>query len=71
MFFVSPFCIKNWGVYKGRIRGARTTPDSLMDKYHNISDLLEKSELSVRRIMGITGHSINTIRKIKQLETML
>jgi DNA invertase Pin-like site-specific DNA recombinase len=55
-------------VYKGRIKGARTTPAALINKYHNISDLLDKSELSVRRIAGITGHSINTVRKVKQLK---
>jgi DNA invertase Pin-like site-specific DNA recombinase len=55
-------------VYKGRIKGARTTPASLFNKYHNISDLLDKSDLSVRRIAGITGHSVNTVRKIKQLK---
>jgi DNA invertase Pin-like site-specific DNA recombinase len=56
------------GVYKGRTRGARTTPASLLNKYQNISDLFDKSELSVRRIAGITGHSVNTVRKIKQLK---
>lgn len=56
------------GVYIGRMRGARSAPVSLIDKYHNISDLLDKSELSVRRIARITGHSINTVRKIKQLK---
>jgi DNA invertase Pin-like site-specific DNA recombinase len=55
-------------VYKGRIKGARTTPASLINKYHNISDLLDKSELSLRRIAGITGHSVNTVRRIKQLK---
>jgi hypothetical protein len=34
----------------------------------NMADLPDKSELSVRRIAGITGHSINTGRKIKQLK---
>jgi DNA invertase Pin-like site-specific DNA recombinase len=55
-------------VYSGRRRGAKTAPASILEKYHNISDLLEKSELSVRRIAGITGHSINTVRKIKLLK---
>jgi hypothetical protein len=40
----------------------------LINKYQNISDLLDKSELSVRRIAGITGHSVNTVRRIKQLK---
>jgi DNA invertase Pin-like site-specific DNA recombinase len=58
------------GVYKGRMRGARSAPTSLIEKYPNISDLLDKSELSVRRISVITGHSINTVRKIKNLKAL-
>ena len=54
--------------YTGRKRGARTSPSRLILKYRNVADLLDKSELSVRRIAGITGHSINTVRKIKQLK---
>lgn len=57
-------------VYKGRRKGAKTTPASLMNKYRNIADLLDKSELSIRRIAGITGHSINTVRRIKQLKEL-
>ena len=53
------------GVYNGRVNGAKSNPSVLMNKYQNISDLLDKSELSVRRIAGITGHSINTVRRIK------
>jgi DNA invertase Pin-like site-specific DNA recombinase len=55
-------------VYSGRRRGAKSAPSSLIEKYHNISDLLDKSELSVRRIAGITGHSINTVRKVKLMK---
>lgn len=56
------------GAYNGRVNGAKANPSALLTKYQNISDLLDKSELSVRRISGITGHSINTVRKIKQLK---
>lgn len=56
------------GVYNGRVNGAKSNPSALLTKYQNISDLLDKSELSARRIAGITGHSINTVRKIKQLK---
>ena len=56
------------GIYKDRIKGAKTAPSDMLDKYHNISDLIDKSDLSVRRIAGITGHSVNTVRKIKQLK---
>jgi DNA invertase Pin-like site-specific DNA recombinase len=55
------------GVYKGRRKGAKTLPDSVLKKHKNIADLIDKSELSIRRIAGITGHSINTARKIKQV----
>ena len=54
--------------YRGRKKGAKTAPSNILDKYQNNSDLLDKSKLSVRRIAGITGHSINTVRKIKQLK---
>jgi DNA invertase Pin-like site-specific DNA recombinase len=56
------------GKYNGRVKGSRTSLKVLIDKYQNVNDLLDKSELSVRRIAGITGHSINTVRKIKQLK---
>ncbi len=55
-------------IYAGRQKGAKTTPAKLVSKYKNVADLLDKSELSVRRIAGITGHSINTVRKVKQLK---
>ena len=58
------------GKYNGRRKGARTSPVILTSKYQNVSDLLDKSDLSVRRIAGITGHSINTVRKIKQFKVM-
>lgn len=56
------------GVYNGRINGAKSNPSILINKYQDISDLVDKSDLSVRRIAGITGHSVNTVRKIKQLK---
>ena len=55
-------------VYSGRRRGAKTSPASLLEKYPNISDMIDKSNLSLRRIAVISGHSINTVRKIKQLK---
>jgi DNA invertase Pin-like site-specific DNA recombinase len=54
-------------IYTGRKIGAKTSHSKLVSKYKNVADLLDKSELSVRRIAEITGHSINTVRKIKQL----
>ncbi len=56
------------GTYKGRVNGSKSKPAVLMNKYQNISDLLDKSDLSVRRIAGITGHSVNTVRRIKLLK---
>jgi DNA invertase Pin-like site-specific DNA recombinase len=56
--------------YNGRRIGARTSPSALLDKYQNISDMLDKSELSLRRIASITGYSINTVRKIKQIKIL-
>lgn len=54
--------------YNGRRIGAKTSSAALMNKYKNVSDLIDKSNLSVRRIAGTTGHSVNTVRKIKQLK---
>jgi DNA invertase Pin-like site-specific DNA recombinase len=54
--------------YNGRRIGARTSPSALLTKYQNVSELINKSDLSLRRIAGITGHSINTVRKIKELK---
>jgi len=55
-------------IYAGSKKGAKTSPSKLVSKYKNVADHLDKSELSVRRIAGITGHSINTVRKVKQLK---
>jgi len=38
------------GVYNGRVKGSRTSVKVLIEKYQNVNDLLDKSELSVRRI---------------------
>lgn len=56
------------GMYNGRMKGARTSAKVLIDKYQNVADLIDKSDLSVRRIAGITGHSVNTVRRIKLLK---
>jgi DNA invertase Pin-like site-specific DNA recombinase len=58
-------------IYTGRKKGASTSPSRLILKYKNVADLLDKSELSVRRIAGITGHSVNTVRKVRQLKDFL
>ena len=58
-------------IYAGRKKGSKSSHTKLMSKYKNVVDLLDKSDLSMRRIAGITGHSINTIRKIKQLRIIV
>lgn len=55
------------GKYKGRKNGAKAGTEQLLAKYEDIVDLLNNSSLSLRRIAGISGKSINTIRKIKSL----
>ncbi|BDX37296.1 hypothetical protein CYCD_06510 [Tenuifilaceae bacterium CYCD] len=57
------------GKYQGRKEGAIANKKKYFIKYKNVLELLERSELSVRRIAVITGHSVNTIRKIKHLIT--
>lgn len=59
------------GVYRGRKEGAKTPPEKIIMKYKNIADLLDKSDLSMRRIANITGHSVNTVIKIKKLKEIL
>lgn len=51
--------------YHGRQKGARGNPADLLGKYKDVADLLDKSNLSLRRIASITGRSINTVRKVK------
>lgn len=55
------------GKYKGRRNGAKADPADLLNKYQDVTDLLKKSDLSLRRIAQITNHSINTIRKVNAL----
>ena len=55
------------GKYQGRKEGAIANKEKYFKKYKSVVDLLDKSELSIRRIATITGHSINTVRRIKQL----
>ncbi len=57
--------------YNGRKTGAKTSPIALLTKYQNVSELIDKSDLSLRRIAGKTGHSINTVRRIRQLKVIL
>ena len=53
--------------YSGRKAGSRGDIQKQLKKYKDVADLLKKSELSIRRIAVITGRSINTVRKVKEL----
>jgi len=53
--------------YSGRREGSKANKEKLLSKYEDIVDMLNKSDLSIRRIAGITNRSINTVRKVKQL----
>ncbi len=56
--------------YKGRQKGAKATPSNLLEKYSDVYDLIKKSDLSLRRIAQITEHSINTVRKIRNIASL-
>ena len=53
--------------YAGRKTGAKASKEKVLEKYSDVVDLLQKSELSVRRIASISKKSINTVRKVKEL----
>ncbi len=53
--------------YKGRATGSRANKEKQLSKYADVVDLIQKSDLSIRRIASISGRSINTVRKVKQL----
>ena len=53
--------------YTGRVSGSPVNKEKQLQKYADVVDLIQKSELSIRRIATISGRSINTVRKVKQL----
>ncbi len=53
--------------YQGRRSGARANKEKQLMKYSDVVDLLKKSDLSIRRIAGITKRSVNTVLKVKKL----
>jgi len=53
--------------YSGRKEGAKASPEKVLEKYSDVVDLIQKSELSIRRIASISKRSINTVRKVKEL----
>ena len=54
------------GVKMGRSEGYRKSDDSYKEQYGTEISLLRKG-ISLRNVQGITGTSINTLRKIKSL----
>ena len=54
------------GVKMGRTEGYRKSDDSYKEQYSKEISLLRKG-ISLRNVQGITGTSINTLRKIKSL----
>ena len=54
------------GVKMGRSEGYRKSDDSYKEQYSKEISLLRKG-ISLRNVQGITGTSINTLRKIKSL----
>jgi len=56
--------LQNPEKYQGRKTGARANRDKLLKKYQDIVDLINKSELSLRKISRLTGRSVNTVRKV-------
>ena len=53
--------------YAGRKEGARANREKQLAKYSDVVVLLKKSDLSIRRIAGITNRSINTVIKVRDL----
>lgn len=54
-------------IYSGRRTGAVGNKEKQLQKYADVVDLIQKSDLSIRRIASISGRSINTVRKVKQM----
>ena len=53
--------------YNGRKAGAMGSTQKQLEKYSDVVDLLQKSDLSLRRIASISGRSVNTVRKVKEI----
>lgn len=53
--------------YKGRKSGSRGDRQRMLKKYSKVVELLEKSQLSIRRVAKHTNRSINTVRKVKAI----
>lgn len=59
------------GAFKGRKPGTITSPGKLLNKYSRVAELIDQREFSVREVARISGHSINTVRKVKELKNRI
>lgn len=57
------------GVYKGRKAGAVQTNEQLLERHNDIVKHLNIGKNSLREIALLTGKSVNTIQKVKQILT--
>jgi len=55
--------------YDGRKLGSKANKQKQLTKYSAVVDLLQKSDLSIRRIAAISKVSINTVISVKKLVT--
>jgi DNA invertase Pin-like site-specific DNA recombinase len=53
--------------YTGKMKGATMSKEKVLNKHSDVVMLIEKSDLSIRKIATISKKSINTVRKVKQL----
>ena len=59
--------LRNPDLYSGKKRGVKMSKDKLIERHSDIDELLNNSSLSLRKIAGITGKSINTVRKVRTI----
>ena len=53
--------------YSGRKTGSRANREHQLKKYADVVDLIQQSDLSLRKIARITSRSINTVIKVRDL----
>lgn len=51
----------------GRKKNSKETKETFINKHKDIVKLLKKDNLSLRQMSAISGKSVNTIRKVKEL----
>lgn len=55
------------GKYKGRVKGIQESDEDFINKYKSELKLIKNEKFSLSQLNKMTGLSINTIRKIKNL----